>query len=111
MSAPAPDPLAEQRSATLVPRATLRRQLGQCAVSAGVIHLDIVHFREVNERWGQAIGDSALELVIRRAVQAAPADAFVNDAGSTLTVVLPGATPDDTHAAAAELMTAIRSPI
>ena len=112
MSAPASEqPLAEQRSAALVPRATLRRELARCHGAAGVVHLDIVRFGDVNERWGPAVGDSALALVVRRALRAAPADALLSDAGSTLTAVILDATPLETREVVGRLMTAVREPI
>ena len=111
MAAPTFDPLAEHSSAALVSRAMLRKRLVGCTEAAGVIHLDILRFRDVNERWGPPVGDSALALVVRRALHAAPPNTLLADAGSTIIALLVGATPEETRQAAAQLMIAVREPI
>ena len=75
------------------------------------MHLDIVRFRDVNERWGSAVGDSALALVVRRALHAAPANTLLSDTGSTIIALALDATPEETHHLAAQLMVAIREPM
>ncbi len=113
MSAPTSDRRSEPRSATLVPRAALRRRLDQLApdTAAGVIHFDLRRFREINERWGHGFGDNVLAITQRRLLRAAPQRALISDAGPTFTMVLPDTDSADTRATAEQLAATIRSPI
>ncbi|MCU1502808.1 MAG: two-component response regulator, partial [Ilumatobacteraceae bacterium] len=112
-ASPMSDRRSEPRSATLVPRAALRRRLEQLGpgTQAGVIHFDLRRFREVNERWGRGLGDNVLAITQRRLLQAAPTRALISDAGPTFTLVLPDTDTAGTRATAEQLAATIRTPI
>lgn len=73
-----------------------------------VLLLDLDHFRQVNERHGDAVGDDCLRQVgeaIRRALQ--PGDLFTRHAGGVFLLGLPGRQPDQARQLAERLREAI----
>ncbi len=75
-----------------------------------LIHLDVDHFKQLNDRWGHPAGDEVLKTVsaaIRRAAR--ESDLVARVGGEEFTVVLPDATIDSLLAASERIRTAVAS--
>lgn len=75
-----------------------------------LIHLDVDHFKQLNDRWGHPAGDEVLKTVsaaIRRAAR--ESDLVARVGGEEFSVVLPDATIDSLLAASERIRTAVAS--
>jgi diguanylate cyclase (GGDEF)-like protein len=87
-----------------------QRQGGQ---PFALLHLDLDHFKEVNDRYGHAVGDHVLEEVAQRMMaQVRADDVIARVGGDEFVLVLPGAEmPPGVANAAARLIAALEAPI
>jgi diguanylate cyclase (GGDEF)-like protein len=77
---------------------------------AGVLLLDIDHFKRVNDTYGHDDGDRTLSEVARRLSQAIRrGDVAARYGGEEFVVLLPDASPDDARMVADRILTAVRS--
>ncbi len=76
----------------------------------GLIHVDVDHFKNVNDRWGHPAGDELLKAVaavIRRAAR--QADLVARTGGEEFTVVLPDSSVESLVAASERLRSAVEA--
>ncbi|MGD9996755.1 MAG: EAL domain-containing protein [Ilumatobacteraceae bacterium] len=112
------DPVAPRASgcpAERVERVQLLARLERAQRSglrAGVIHLDLDRFHQVNTRFGHEVGDLVLAEVARRVLTGVPDQALVANVDRDAFVVgVLGADPDATRTTAEHLLAVIRQPI
>jgi diguanylate cyclase (GGDEF)-like protein/PAS domain S-box-containing protein len=91
----------------------LRRELERCRRTghpAALLVLDLDGFKAINDAWGHAAGDAALQLVaeaLRTRVRAT--DGIGRLGGDELAVLLPGTGPDDAAAVLQDLEAAVEA--
>ena len=76
----------------------------------GMIHVDVDHFKKINDCWGHPAGDEILKTVagaIRRAAR--QSDLVARTGGEEFTVVLPDSSPESVIAASERIRSAVES--
>jgi diguanylate cyclase (GGDEF)-like protein len=80
------------------------------ATSLGVVMIDIDHFKQVNDRFGHAVGDKVLRAVANECGAAVRgSDAVIRWGGEEILIVLPKAALDATEQLAERVRTRIES--
>ncbi|MCU1396456.1 MAG: diguanylate cyclase/phosphodiesterase with sensor(s) [Ilumatobacteraceae bacterium] len=109
------EPLRAVRRASMVSRAFVRSAVDEAntdALSIGVIHLDMDRFHQVNQRWGQQLGDQVLEAIGRRLLACLPNGSLLSATeGDSFVAVVPSDGFGTTKACAEALLDAVRVPI
>lgn len=76
----------------------------------GLIHLDVDHFKKLNDRWGHPAGDEVLKAVASAVRQAArQTDLVARVGGEEFSVVLPNASAEAVIAASERIRTAVQA--
>ena len=109
------DPPSRLALPTQVTRTRIRAAVeeGQRGLrSLCVVHLDLDRFHQINQRWGQQLGDHVLETVGNRLLETLPRDSLLAATeGDTFVAMMPAATFDDARKAAERLLLALREPV
>ena len=80
--------------------------------STGVLFLDLDGFKDVNDRYGHAVGDAVLRAVADRLTAGVrPADTVARLGGDEFVVLVEGATPAGMSALVARLSDAVQEPL
>ena len=104
--------------AALRERLTAVHELGACGPNGaestnkwvGIVHLELMGFRQVNLRWGHGVGDQVLASVQRRLRASAPDGALLSDTGAAYTVLIESTSPQALRVGAEQLLNAARQP-
>ena len=101
--------------AATVNRARLRAavEAAQCARQAiCVVHIDLDRFHQINRRWGQQLGDQALDAVGRAVATALPERSLLAAIeGDTFVAMVPTADAEGGRAVAEAMLAAVRQPV